>query len=207
MMYRLIMLAALCLVLGACATTTTTTKSRPRAQIEIQDQVGFTITETVAVSNAVRVDYDRALGLLEQGRSDQGIALLESVVESAPDVSGPIIDLGIAAHRAGDLETAEAHLLEARELNPDHPVAHNELGIIYRKTGRFAMARSSYEAALALYPGYHHARRNLGILCDLYLADLECALSSYEAYMKTVPGDDQAAMWISDLRNRMGRQE
>ena len=205
MMYRLVILATLCLVLGACATTTTT--SRPRAQIEIQEEVGFTITETVSVSNAVRVDYDRALTLIEQGRSDQGITLLESVVESAPDVSGPIIDLGIAAHRAGDLETAETHLLQARELNPDHPVVHNELGIIYRKTGRFAMARSSYETALALYPGYHHARRNLGILCDLYLADLECALSSYEAYMKTVPGDDQAVMWIADLRNRMGRQE
>ena len=51
------------------------------------------------------------------------------------------------------------------------------------------------------------ARRNLGVLCDLYLADLECALSSYEAYMTTVPGDDQAAMWIADLRQRMGRQE
>lgn len=205
MMYRLIVLAGLSLVLGACATTTT--QSRPKAQIEIQEQVGFTITENVSVSNAVRVDYDRALSLIEQGQADQGIRLLESVVESAPEVSGPIIDLGIAAHRAGDLEAAEAHLLQAREINPEHPVAHNELGIIYRKTGRFALARSSYEAALALYPGYHHARRNLGILCDLYLADLECALASYEAYMKTVPGDDQAAMWIADLRNRMGGQE
>ena len=89
------------------------------------------------------------------------------------------------------------------ESNPEQPVAHNELGIIYRKTGRFAQARKSYEAALAVYPGFHFARRNLAILCDLYLADLECALGNYEAYMKTVPSDEEASMWIADIRYRL----
>ena len=205
MKYRNLALVSLCVVLGACAATTA--KPRPKAQIEIQDQVGFTITETVSVSDSVRQDYERALVLLQQDQAGQGVALLESVVERAPEVSGPRIDLGIAKHREGDLDSAEQHLLAALELNPDHPVVHNELGIIYRKTGRFAEARRSYEAALAVYPGYHHARRNLGVLCDLYLADLECALSSYESYMATVPGDDEAAMWIADLRNRLGQQE
>ncbi len=83
-------------------------------------------------------------------------------------------------------------------------MAHNELGIVYRKTGRFSAARSSYEAALAIYPYYHYARRNLAILCDLYLADSQCALDNYEAYMATVSDDDEASMWITDLRNRMG---
>ena len=205
MKYRGLAVVALCAALGACATTTS--KPVPRAQVEIQEQVGFTITESVTVSESVRMDYERALVLLEQGQEAQGIALLETVVATAPGISGPRIDLGVAMHRTGDLESAEKLLLSALELTPDHPVVHNELGIIYRKTGRFAESRRSYEAALAVYPGYHHARRNLGVLCDLYLADLECALDSYEAYMQTVPGDDQASMWIADLRNRVGQQE
>jgi Flp pilus assembly protein TadD len=93
----------------------------------------------------------------------------------------------------------------ALESNPDHPIAHNELGIIFRKSGRFAEARQSYEAALAFYPGYHYARRNLAVLCDLYLADLKCALENYEAYMATVPSDDETSMWISDIRLRLGQ--
>ncbi len=205
MMYRNIVIAAVCLALGACSATTS--KPRPKAQIEIQEQVGFTITEKVSVSDSVRQDYEQALVLLEQGQAGQGIGILESVVERAPYVSGPRIDLGIAQRRAGELELAEQHLLKALELNPDHPVVHNELGIIYRMTGRFAEAKRSYEAALAVYPGYHHARRNLGVLCDLYLADPECALANYEAYMTTVPGDDEAAMWIADLRMRLGQKE
>lgn len=192
------------LMLAACATTE---KPQPKAQIEIQEAVGFTIIEQVSVSDAVRFEYSEALDQFEHGNHEHGIAMLQAVAADAPNVSGPRIDLGMAYHLAGDLEAAEAELQQALELNPEHPVALNELGIIYRKTGRFAEARQSYEAALAVYPGYHHARRNLGVLCDLYLGDLECALQAYEAYMTTVQSDAEATMWIADIRNRLGRQE
>jgi Flp pilus assembly protein TadD len=192
------------LMLAACATTE---KPQPKAQIEIQEAVGFTIIEQVSVSDAVRFEYSEALDQFEHGNHEHCIAMLQAVAADAPNVSGPRIDLGMAYHLAGDLEAAEAELQQALELNPEHPVALNELGIIYRKTGRFAEARQSYEAALAVYPGYHHARRNLGVLCDLYLGDLECALQAYEAYMTTVQSDAEATMWIADIRNRLGRQE
>jgi Flp pilus assembly protein TadD len=197
-----VVLSAVACLLCACATTQST---RTPARIEIQDSVGFTITEEARISSDLRADYESALTLLEQGRHAEGVALLEGVANAAPDVSAPRIDLGVAYHRAGDLDAAERNLLQALDVNTEHPTAHNELGIVYRKTGRFAEARSSYERALAIYPGYHFARRNLAILCDLYLADAECALENYEAYMATVPGDDEASMWIVDIRNRSGR--
>jgi Flp pilus assembly protein TadD len=190
------------MAISACATSE---PSRVPARVEIQDEVGFTIVEEARISNDVRVEYDQALVLLEQGQFEAGISILESVVEAAPELGAPRIDLGIAYHRAGNLEAAESSLLTALESNPDHPIAHNELGIIFRKSGRFAEARRSYEAALAFYPGYHYARRNLAVLCDLYLADLNCALENYEAYMATVPSDDEASMWISDIRMRLGQ--
>jgi len=190
-------------VLSACATTTTA--PRPSAKIAVQEDVGFTITEGVAVDSTVRTEYIEALSHLERAQHEEGLAMLQNVASSAPDLSAPRIEMGIAYHAIGDLVAAEENLLAALALNPDHPIAHNELGIIYRKTGRFAEARNSYESALSVYPGYHHARRNLGILCDLYLADLDCALENYEAYMTTVPSDDQAAMWIADIRGRLGQ--
>ncbi len=193
-------------VVTACAPAA---PKRPtvKANIEIQEAVGFTITEEAKISSDVRLDYDRALMMLEQGRHDEGVALLESVAEATPNLSAPRIDLGIAYHRASDLEAATRNLQLALEINLNHPIAHNELGIVHRKSGRFAAAKSSYEAALSIYPGYHYARRNLAVLCDLYLADLDCALRNYEAYMGTVPGDEEASMWIADIRNRMGLVE
>ena len=195
------LLAAICCVSAGCATTEQA--APPGAQVAIVEAVGFTITEGNAVDEETRQRYDAAQRRLEQGSLQEGLAGLHTVAETAPDLAAPQIDLGVAYHVSGDLETAEVHLRKALELNPDHPVAHNELGIVLRKTGRFAEARQSYKLALAIYPGYHHARRNLAILCDLYLGDLKCALENYEAYMSTVPGDEEAEIWIADLRYRM----
>ena len=197
---KIILFAMSASLVAACATTA---PEPPPSRIQVQEEVGFTITEEARVGGDVRAEYEIALSYLQQGRHDEGIALLEQVADAAPELSAPRIDLGVAQHRAGNLEAAEKHLLLAIESNPEQPVAHNELGIIYRKTGRFAEARKSYESALAVYPGFHYARRNLAILCDLYLADLDCALQNYEAYMKTVPSDEEASMWIADLRYRL----
>ena len=196
----------LALCFAGCASTPQSS-SRIPANVEIQESVGFTITEPGRVSADARVDYDEAQRLLQRGDTEQAIALLTALADTVPHLSAPRIDLGIAHHRAGDLELAQANLLQALESNPQHPIALNELGIVYRKLGRFAEARQQYQLALAIYPGYHYARRNLGVLCDLYLADLKCALENYEAYMSSVREDAQAAVWIADIRQRMGQED
>jgi Flp pilus assembly protein TadD len=193
---------ATALLIAGCGVSAVSQKP---ARIEIQEEVGFVITEDARINSAVRADYEEALRLLGQGNNAEGIALLAKAAEEAPQLSAPRIDLGIAYQQAGDLGAAEEQLQKALAINPEHPVVHNELGIVYRKSGRFAEARRSYEAALAIYPSFHFARRNLAILCDLYLADMECALEQYLAYVETAPEDEEVAMWLADIRNRMNQ--
>lgn len=187
-----------------CACSALAAKRPPKVEI-VPDATGFTITQDIRVSSEVRADYDRALQLLVREDSAPGISMLVRVTENEPSAIAPHIDLGIAYGRSGDLDRAEASLGKALAINPDHPIANNELGMVYRRKGRFADARASYEKALAVYPSFHFAHRNLAILCDLYLMDLGCALTHYEAYSQAVPGDQEAVKWIADLRNRTGK--
>lgn len=198
------LLALATLALSACGSIG---PKRSAAPADVEEGVsGFTIVETERVPHSLRADYEAAIALLARGNHAAAIPALEAVIEKAPELAVPRIDLGIAHHQAGDLEAAEAQLVQALALHPKHPVALNELGIVYRRTGRFEDARRSYEAALDVYPSYHYALRNLAVLCDLYLGDLACALDNYEAYAAVAPGDESAAMWIAGLRLRMGQE-
>jgi tetratricopeptide (TPR) repeat protein len=166
---------------------------------------GFIITEVPTLDQASRRDFDRAVAMLKDQDYGRAIALLEKVIERSPGVTAPYIDIAIAYQRIGKPELAEEHLQTALTLFPGHPVACNEYGLLYRKTGRFAEARAIYEKAIERFPDYYPAHKNLGILCDLYLNDPACALEHYEIYSKARPEDAQVPLWIADVRARLGR--
>lgn len=172
--------------------------------VHVKD-TGFTIVESAKIDGATRSDYARAATLLAQDRYAEGIALLQAVTTKQPALTAAHVDLGIAYGKTGELDKAEASLMRALELQPQHPIAWNELGLVQRRQGKLDDARSSYEKSLAAAPGFHFARLNLAVLCDLYLGDAGCALDNYLMYQQAVPDDKQVAAWIASARARAGK--
>jgi Tfp pilus assembly protein PilF len=162
---------------------------------------GFLITEPGGDAQ-VRADFERASGLIREGKHDAAIELMEKVIAQSPGNTAPRINIAIAYRQVNKPEKAEEHLKKALELVPGHPVASNEYGLLLRKAGRFAESRLIYENSVSGFPEYLPVRRNLGILCDLYLKDLACAAEQYEVYGKAMPKDQHVKMWLADLQTR-----
>ena len=161
------------------------------------------ISESFGVDPEVRAEFNQAVALLNEEKYSDAIRLLKAVSGKTSKFSAPYINLGIAYAHTDELEKAEENFKKALEISKLHPVAHNELGLIYRKTGRYAEARQLYETLLTMYPDFLPARKNLGVLCDIYIQDLNCALEQYEEYLKGIPDDEKVKIWVADVRSRM----
>ena len=195
---RILCVSFIACFISACATgpSSDPVKANPSSNFFIRDDV--------EVRSEVKADFEKAVQLLKEKDYERGIRLLNRVAERSEKSIAPHINLGIAYRITGDMMRAEKSLNKALEINSIHPSANNEMAIVYRKTGRFSEARRSYERILERFSSFLPARKNLGILCDLYIHDLSCAMANYEIYNKADPGDKSVVMWISDLRIRMG---
>ncbi len=175
----------------------------------------------IAISAAVQSDFKKALGLMKKQQYPEAIVALEDILSRNKQLPGALVNLAIAhMHIADAIELdsdenktafseryakAEQALKGAISVNARSAVAHHQLGLLYRKTGRFPEARESYETAIDLQPDYALARLNLGILCDIYMQALECAIEHFEKYRRLVPeNNDKVKLWLSDLYPRAG---
>jgi len=159
--------------------------------------------QDIDVSSEVQRTFDKALQLLQEEQYDTAISLLNSVVEQEKRLTAPYINLAMAYRQKGNEKLAEENLLKALAIDHTQPVANNELGIIYRKQGRFTDAKKVYITALSEYPDYLPVIKNLGILCDIYMRDTQCALEQFEKYQQHVPEDKTIKIWIADLKARL----
>lgn len=202
-----VLLATLLVMLAGCAGGSAGLKTSPTRAARTP----------VPISASLQSDFSKALGLMKKGAYREAIPMLEAILAENDQLPGAQINLAIACMnvepegnqkdqlREANLKKAEQALARAVEVNPNDAVAHHQLGLLYRKTGRFAEARKAYERALSIESTYASAHLNLGILCDIYLQQLECAIDHFEKYRALAPEEgDKVNLWLSDLRQRAG---
>ena len=167
------------------------------------DQESTGEKELIKIDADIEDDFNLALSYLKKEDYSSAIELLEKIIAVEKRVPSPFINLGMAYSKKGDVEKAEKNLLMAVKIELTHPIANNQLGLLYRKKGEFDNAKKAYTNVLTDYPDNLPILKNLGILCELYMRDLACALTSYEHYLSLRPDDKVMKIWVADLRQRV----
>ncbi len=160
--------------------------------------------ENRSVDLAVRKEFDAAVVLLRKQKYAEAIKLLQKVIRQSQNNSAPYINIALAYEMTDEMGLAEDNLKRALAINPYHPAAMNEYALLYRRTGRFAEAKKLYEGLLDKHPSFMPAHKNLGVLCELYLNDLHCALDQYEVYNRALPDDEEVKLWIVGVKQKLG---
>lgn len=195
--FALVSVAA-ALVLAGCAGT----PAQPRRSAAAGDEVTPGVSEEALTAHAL------ALDAMRRGETAAAEIALERLIASYGHLPGPLVNAAILHRQNGRADDAFAALERALAIDPVHPEANNELGILLRERGEFDAAEAAYRRALAGRPDYPLALYNLGVLLDLYLKRPSEALECYEAYQGLLPEPDpRVALWIVDLRRRVGADE
>ena len=89
-----------------------------------------------------------------------------------------ILQQAINNHQEGRLEEAEKLYLKILKIQPTHPDANNNMGVLLQGFGRFDEAEESFNKAIELKPDYVDAYNNRGVILN-ELNKLEEAEKSY----------------------------
>jgi predicted TPR repeat methyltransferase len=118
---------------------------------------------------AILPDHPDALhfsGVLahQQGRSEEGLALVLKSVEAAPGQPDGFSNLGIIYKALGRVDEAVEAYQRAIALRPDHANAYSNLGILLKAQGKMEDAEAAYRTAIRLNSEHIEAYHNLGVL-------------------------------------------
>jgi len=124
----------------------------------------------------------RSLGMLYIEREEFGKAAqyLEKALEEK-ELFDVVNNLGTAYIGTKEYEKAEKHLLRALELQPESPISHKNLALLYRKMEREESAIFHFEKYIDLRPG-----------------DLD-TLQTYALYLTKLARWNQAAAFLTEL--------
>jgi tetratricopeptide (TPR) repeat protein len=162
---------------------------------------GLTAAESEAKERLAEHWFQRGLALEETGAPvEDAVAAYRKAIESNPNASGALVNLGTIAFRMRRMKEAADYYARAMEADPQYPLAHFNLGNLYDEQGNFEAARKYYLEAIRLSPRYADAYFNLALLCERNNEVLQ-AIGYWQAYLKL----DSTSSWASSARKQLER--
>jgi tetratricopeptide (TPR) repeat protein len=145
--------------------------------------------------------FQRGLALEETGAPvEEAVSAYRKAIESNPNASGALVNLGTIAFRMRKLKEAAEYYTRASQADPQYPLAHFNLGNLCDEQGNFEAARKHYLEAIRLSPRYADAHFNLALLCERNNEVLQ-AIGYWQTYLKL----DSTSSWAIAARKQLDR--
>jgi len=151
--------------------------------------------------------FEQAVAVMATGDFVEAELRMKEFLLQYPAYPGAHVNLAIIHGQNGNEKAAQASIDTALALNPNHPAALNQQGMLFRRNGKFIEAEAAYLKAVTASPDYALAHYNLGVLNELYLQRLDVALQHFEIYQGLVGSDAQVEKWITDLTRRVAASQ
>lgn len=147
-----------------------------------------------------RKSFDEAITAYRAGNYAQALASFNTVARRYPEKFGPRFNALLALQHGG--KSTEA-LRQARRLEKTFPrraELRNLIALLVVENGDFEAAREALEGARVTenLPETHY---NLGLLCENYFADSDCARKHYRQYLGLHKDNDKrVSAWLGTLQ-------
>ena len=145
--------------------------------------------------------YRKAITLLNSNKLDKAKEIFVEFKSERPELAGPYANLAVIYLKKNDPDKALELVKIAVEKNPKLPYALNLLAYLEQMNGEIALALNHYKQAIKNKNDYAIAHYNIALLYDIYLQDIDSAITHYERYMKLINNKDKnTADWLEQIK-------
>ena len=165
--------------------------------------IGLIDKSKIDVDDKLRELFLQGVQFMKQGNYPQAITIMNQVITEDDRLPGPVTNLGIIYLNLGEEEKSVKYLQQAVTMDPTQAGAFNVLAYMHREKGEFQESLGLYNRAIEYNPDYTMSYYNLGVLCDIYLRDPQCAYDNFILYNEKIePKDPLVENWIDELERR-----
>jgi tetratricopeptide (TPR) repeat protein len=137
------------------------------------------------------VNFNAGLALLEMGQPKDAVPYLEEAVAKQPGVASWHLNLARAYHKSHQLQKALKYYRISLRINPNQPVAHNEMGMLFWDLKSFYFADAAFQKAYQLDNQYVDALNNL-TTSSMMFKQYDQAIAYLDHLLEINPEDDNA---------------
>ena len=152
-----------------------------KSQGKLKQAIKFYQKAVLADSTFAKAHYNLGVAQVTQGRWDQAIISYRNALQIFSGSADFHNSLGEALVSKGSGE-ALSHFQRAVEIDPDHHVAHHNLGLEMASQGNFDRALNCFKKTIAIKPDFAEAYNNIG---NVFLMQQKSEQAT-EYYRKTI---------------------